>query len=173
MLSLSSQIESVLFVRTEGVSLGFLAKFLEVETREIEEALGILKSDLENRGLQLLRSGEQCMLVTHADMSARIGSLFEEDTSSELSPASLQTLSIILYKGVASRAEVTYIRGVDSRMSLRNLTMRGLIEKASSDSYRPTTDTLRHLGVARVDDLPRYKDIAESLAREMSSRRGE
>lgn len=173
MIKLEAQIESVLFVRTEGVTINFLAKLLEVTASEIDSALGALSESLGERGLKLLRSGDTCMLVTHPEMSSTIATLFDEDTTSELTPSSLQTLSIILYKGTATRSEISYIRGVDSRMSLRNLTMRGLIEKAGSDTYRASTDTLRHLGVARVEDLPRYKDIAENLAKEMSSRRGE
>ncbi len=173
MIKLESQIESVLFVRTEGVTVSFLAKFLGVESSAITEALTNLKHELHGRGIQLLCSGDTCMLVTATEMSEKISSLFEEDQAGELSPASLQTLSIILYKGIATRAEISYIRGVDSRLSLRNLTMRGLIEKAGSDSYRSTTDTLRHLGVGSVEELPRFADIKESLAEEMSSRRGE
>jgi segregation and condensation protein B len=113
------------------------------------------------------------MLVTHDSMSDTLSSLFEEEVGGELSPASLQTLSIIAYKGTASRGEISYIRGVDSRMSLRNLTIRGLIEKAGTDSYKLTTDTLRHLGVGRVEELPRWKDIGEALLSEVSKRRGE
>jgi segregation and condensation protein B len=173
MISLESQIESVLFVRTEGVTTNFLSTFLEVPASDIRNALATLATQLEGRGLKLLQSGDTCMLVTHPDMGLKIATLFDEDTTAELTPASLQTLSIILYKGTATRGEISYIRGVDSRMSLRNLLMRGLIEKTNGDAYRATTDTLRHLGVPRVEDLPRYKDISENLAQEMSSRRGE
>jgi segregation and condensation protein B len=173
MLTLSAQIESVLFIRTEGVKVSFLAKLLNKSDEEIRQGLLELGKDLEGRGLKLLASGDTSMLVTHDSMSETLSSLFEEEVAGELSPASLQTLSIIAYKGVASRGEISYIRGVDSRMSLRNLTIRGLIEKASSDSYRLTTDTLRHLGVGSVEELPRFKDIGEALASEVSKRRGE
>jgi segregation and condensation protein B len=173
MLTLSAQIESVLFIRTEGVKVSFLCKLLGKSDEEIRGALNELSDLLEGRGLKLLQSGDTCMLVTHDSMSDTLSSLFEEEVGGELSPASLQTLSIIAYKGTASRGEISYIRGVDSRMSLRNLTIRGLIEKAGTDSYKLTTDTLRHLGVGRVEELPRWKDIGEALLSEVSKRRGE
>ncbi len=173
MLQLSAQIESVLFIRTEGVKVSFLSKLLKTTDSEVREGLAELAVSLEGRGLKLLQSGDTCMLVTHDSMSDTLSSLFEEEVGGELSPASLQTLSIIAYKGLASRGEISYIRGVDSRLSLRNLTIRGLIEKAGGDNYRLTTDTLRHLGVGKVEELPRFKDIGEALASEVNKRRGE
>jgi segregation and condensation protein B len=173
MISISAQIESILFVKTEGVKVSYLATLLHISNDEVKASLDILHSELTFRGLQLLRSGDTVMLVTHSDMSHIIQSLFEEETGGELTPASLQTLSIIAYKGIATRGEVSYIRGVDSRMSLRNLSLRGLVEKSGSDSYRPTTDCLRFLGVTSVEELPRFRDIHETLKNETTKRRGE
>jgi segregation and condensation protein B len=169
MITLQSQIEGILFVRTEGVKVSLLCKLLSAQEEDIRSALTGLKGSLEGRGIQLLFSGDTAMLTTHAELSDIVGDLFEEDTKTELTPASLQTLSIILYKGTASRGEISYIRGVDSRMSLRNLSIRGLIERVGTDTYRATTDTLRFLGVGSVEELPRFADIKESLAREIST----
>lgn len=167
MISLEAQIEGVLFVRTEGVKRSFLCKTLERKDEEIVSALEVLSVRLRGRGLQLLQSGDTIMLTTHSELSLIIGALFEEDTASELTPAALQTLSIILYKGTAHRGEISYIRGVDSRMSLRNLSLRGLIERVGTDKYKASPDALRHLGVGSVEDLPRYRDINEALGAEL------
>lgn len=168
MIALNAQIEGVLFVRTEGAKISYLAKILTTSEDSIRESLVVLQNDLQNRGVKLLVSGDTAMLTTHPDLSDTIGALFEEDTTSELTPASLQTLSIILYKGSVTRGEISYMRGVDSRMSLRNLTVRGLIEKAGPDRYRPSPDILRHLGVGSVEELPRFKDIKEALSKELT-----
>lgn len=173
MIKIESQIESILFIKTEGVTVYFLAKFLETEVEEIEKGLESLKSSLKDRGINLLRSGNSVLLVTKPEMSEKINSLFEEETGGELSQAALQTLSIILYKKVATRGEISYIRGVDSRMSIRNLMLRGLIEKAGQDSYRPSIDTLRHMGISQVEELPRFKDISETLKEEVSKKKSE
>lgn len=167
MLTLDSQIESVLFVRTEGVTVSFLSKVLGVEEKEIKEALEALKAKLEGSGIKLLVSGENVLLTTHPAMSGVIESIMSEQATGELTPASLQTLSIILYKGGATKADISYIRGVDARMSLRSLSMRGLIEKSGKESYRATVDTLRFLGIGNVKELPRFKDIQESLSKEL------
>jgi segregation and condensation protein B len=173
MISISAQIESILFTKTEGVKVSYLSNLLNISTDEVKEGLDALMEELQERGVQLLRSGDTAMLVTHSDMAQFISGLFEEETGGELTQASLQTLSIVVYKGVATRGEVSYIRGVDSRMSLRNLSLRGLIEKAGADAYRPTTDCLRFLGVSTVEELPRFKDINDALLQETSKRKGE
>ncbi len=171
-IKLESQIESILFVRTEGVTISFLAKILSVDEPSIKDALDTLKRDLEHRGVQLLISGSNVMLTTHAEMSEIVSSLFSDEDKGELSLSSLQTLSIILYKGEASRGEISYLRGVDSRMSIRNLLIRGLIEKAGKDSYRGTIDTLRFLGVSSVEDLPKWKEVKDAITIETERKDG-
>jgi segregation and condensation protein B len=174
-ITLAAYIESILFVKTEGVSVSFLAKTLEKKEGEIETALTELQKRLEDThsGLQLVRSGSHVLLTTHALLSGVMADIFSEEDKGELSPSSLQTLSIILYKGEASRGEISYIRGVDSRTSLRNLLIRGLIEKTGRDSFKGTTDVLRFLGVSSVEDLPRFKDVKEALEKEVKQKDGE
>jgi DNA-binding MarR family transcriptional regulator len=47
--------------------------------------------------------------------------------------------------------------------------MRALIEKSEDASdkrkirYQPTVEALAHLGVARKEDLPRYKEFTEGM----------
>jgi segregation and condensation protein B len=174
-MTLTAHIESILFVKTEGVSVSFLAKTLEKKEDEIERALAELGKRLDETGsgLQLVRSGSQVLLSTHAVLSGFMAEIFSEEDKGELSPSSLQTLSIILFKGEATRGEITYMRGVDSRTSLRNLLIRGLIEKTGRDSFRPTADVLRFLGVSSVEDLPRFKDVKEALEKEVKQKDGE
>jgi segregation and condensation protein B len=77
----------------------------------------------------------------------------------------LETISIIAYKGPVSRAEIDYIRGVQSNFILRNLQIRGLVEKITNEKdhrsflYRPTFELLQFLGVSRIEDLPEYDKV--------------
>ena len=70
------------------------------------------------------------MLGTAPQMSATVETLTKEELMKDLGKAGLETISIILYKGPISRAEIDYIRGVQSNFILRNLLVRGLIEKS-------------------------------------------
>ena len=77
----------------------------------------------------------------------------------------METLAIIAYKGPLTRAHIEYVRGVNSSFTLRNLVMRGLVERmenpkdARSYLYGTSFNFLKHLGVARPEDLPRFEEF--------------
>ena len=83
--------------------------------------------------------------------------------------AGLETLSIILYQGPITRSEIDYIRGVNSNFILRNLLVRGLIEKIVSPKdtrsfmYRPTFELLQHIGVSKIENVPDYQKIRTEI----------
>ena len=75
-------------------------------------------------------------------------------------------LSIILYKGPISKAEIDQIRGVNSSYILRNLLIRGLVERKNLSGktvYSETFDLMRYLGVAKKEDLPAYDKVIDKL----------
>jgi len=93
----------------------------------------------------------------------------KEELNKELSKASLETLSIILYKNGVGRSLIDYIRGVNSSFTLRALSIRGLIEKSidKEDSrryiYKPTFELLSFMGVKSVEELPDYELVNKSI----------
>ena len=98
------------------------------------------------------------------------GRIFVKDElSKDLSGASLETLAVVVYKGPVTRKEIEYIRGVNVSFSLRNLLLRGLIEKVSSKLdpriflYTPSILALKYLGVASVAELPGYVEVAHEI----------
>ena len=95
-------------------------------------------------------------------MSPVIESIQKEELSRELSRASLECLTIVLYRGPLPRREIDEIRGVNSSYTLRALLVRGLIEREDS-LYRPTTKLLEYLGVTSHEDLPEYRDVFKKL----------
>src|SRR3989344_2266540 len=112
-MNLESKIEAILFFKGEPISREKLASILKVSKEEIRDALESLRINLENRGIVLQENGTEIMLGTHPEMSAIVENLQKEELNKELSKASLETLSIILYKNGANRAEIDYIRGVN------------------------------------------------------------
>jgi segregation and condensation protein B len=159
-MKLSSKIEAILFYKAEPVSVKEMAKLLNTETSEIEQASQDLKEELSERGISLLLKDGEMILGTDPELSPLIDQLVKEELSRDLGKAGLETLSIILYKGPVSRSEVDYIRGVNSTFIIRNLLIRGLIDKSPNpkDSrsfvYSPTFQLLSFLGIESVDDLP-------------------
>ena len=77
---------------------------------------------------------------------------------------SLETLTIIAYRGPITKPEIEQIRGVNCSLILRNLLIRGLIEEKEDkqrlqNTYTISFDFLRHLGADRVEELPQYSDL--------------
>ena len=168
-MQLSSQLESILFFKGEAVSLKVLSGILEKSESEIVEALDILKNDLQDRGIRLIQNNGRAMLGTAPEMSSVIEKIKKEELSKDLGKASLETLSIVLYRGPVRKAQIDYIRGVNSGSILRNLLVRGLIEKkADKESqrsflYYPTFELLSYLGVSKLEELPEYEKVKNEL----------
>lgn len=169
-MNLEAKIESVLYYTGEPTSLTELSKILKVNAEEMNEAIKILEEKLAGRGVELMRIGEKVALATNKEADELINEMRKDELNKELSKASLETLSVILYKPGCSRSEIDYIRGVNSSFILRNLQLRGLIEKKldSKDArryvYEPTLDLLGYLGVRKLEDLPDYTEIKEKLS---------
>ena len=168
-MELESKIEGLLFYKNEDLKINKLASLLNASEDEIKEALNKLENSLSNRGVVLMRKDDSVTLGINNELSSIIESIRKDEISKELTKASLETLSIILYKNNVSRSEIDYIRGVNSSFILRNLLVRGLIEKITDpkDSrrmlYRPTFDTLSFMGISSVDKLPNYEEVQKQL----------
>jgi segregation and condensation protein B len=168
-MELESKIEGLLFYKGEDVEIKKLAELLKVSEQEIENSLKKLEQSLFGRGLVLVHKNNRVVLGISSELSPIIESIRKDEITKELTKASLDTLSIILYKNDVSRSEIDYIRGVNSSFILRNLLVRGLIEKVvdGKDSrralYRPTFDTLSYMGVTSIEQLPNYNEIKAQL----------
>jgi segregation and condensation protein B len=168
-MTLDQKIEGLLFFKGEPLARSVLARFFKVTEAEVEDALVILEEALSGRGIALVRKLDEVMLGTKAELGPLFEQMRKEELSKELSKASLETLTIVLYKGAATRSEIDYIRGVNSGFILRNLLVRGLVEKETdaTDSrkyvYKPTFDLISYLGVTKLEDLPEYEAMRTAL----------
>ena len=168
-MELDKQIEAVLFWKGEPQSIKKLAASLGKKEEEIKAGLETLKEKIKDRGVALVFKDDEVMLGTAAGLSHIIERLTKEELVRDLGKAGLETISIIAYKGPVSRAEIDYIRGVQSTFILRNLQIRGLVERIPNEKdrrsflYRPTFDLLAFLGVARIEDLPEYEKVKAEL----------
>jgi len=168
-MELESKIEGLLFYKGEDMAISKIAEIFQVTIEEVEVALTKLQKSHENRGLVLVRKDDRVVLGIGKDLSPIIESIRKDEITKELSKASLETLSIILYKNGITRTEIDYIRGVNSSFILRNLLVRGLIEKIidNNDSrkilYRPTFDTISYMGITSIEELPNFNKVKAQL----------
>lgn len=164
---LSVRIEAILFYIAEPVKISFLAKTLEIKIDAIKDALKILTESLQERGVKIVEHNEEVSLVTSPEFASLIEKLIKEERERELGRAGIETLTIVAYKGPISKKEIEYIRGVNSQYAVRNLLLRGLIERNQTVDgkmvYTVTSDTIRFLGLKNIADLPEFEEIKKQL----------
>jgi len=163
------KIEAILFFKGEPVSRKKLSEILSAGQVEINEGIEKLKENLQNRGITLIENDNDITLGTAPELSKMIEDLQKEELNKDLSKASLETLSIVLYKNGVSRAEIDYIRGVNSSFTLRALSVRGLVEKTVDEKdnrrfiYKPSFELLSFMGVKSVEELPDWAEVSNSV----------
>lgn len=162
---LKQKIEALLFISGEPISIEELGKILETPQEELILAINSLKEDCLNqkRGLVVIENDGMYQLTTNQIVSAIIEKYLKETLKEDLTPASLETLAIIAYKGPINRLEIDNIRGVNSTFILRNLLIRGLIDRridprrANAYIYKPSFDLMRTLGIEKLEQLPDFE----------------
>lgn len=174
-LPLSAQIESLLLYEGSALSINDIAKTLGAKKESVAEAIEELKQSLINRGIVLIENGTNYMLATHPEMQPVFEQLRKQELERELSKAALETLTVIVYRSPITKTEIDYIRGVNSVFSLRNLMVRGLIEKIETEKetqYVPSTDTLSFMGISGSKDLPDFEHVQQEFAKILARESG-
>ncbi|OGY62357.1 MAG: SMC-Scp complex subunit ScpB [Candidatus Harrisonbacteria bacterium RIFCSPHIGHO2_01_FULL_44_13] len=173
--NLIAQLEALLFIYGEPLDFKKIAKILNTEAVEVREAAEVLKKDLSqnNRGLFLILNDGKIQLTTKPVFGKFLEEVAKKEFVEDLTPASLETLAIVAYTGPISRIHIDYVRGVNSSYILRSLLLRGLInrsldpEGSNAYLYNASFDLLKHLGIAKIEDLPeynKYKELIKNVA---------
>ncbi len=166
---LKSQITSILFVSSKPVSVSELLEVLEVEEDSLKLAVSELTAENTKSGIIILALNDKLQLSSNPDNSSQVKKFLTLELREKLTDASLETLAIIVYKKAVSKAEIENIRGVNSQYILRQLLIRGLIEKIASTSdkrmqlYRPTLELMQHLGIKNIQELPDFEELTRSI----------
>ena len=165
-LSPVALLESVLFVASGPVALSRLAKTLETTTAVVRSLLHTLTQHYEMRGLQLQWSSDSAVQLTTAPAaSAVIERFLGLESTTRLSQASLEVLSIVAYMQPITRPNVDQIRGVNSDGALRTLLSKGLVEEVGRMEtpgrpilYGTTPEFLQHFGLVGLEAMPRLDE---------------
>lgn len=169
-MNLEQKIEAILFFKSEPLSCAELAKLTGATRADIAASVFTLRHTLQGRGVTLLEENDTVALGTSSNAAPLIEKIITDELDRDVGKAGLETLSAILYRGPLTRAEIDYIRGVNSSFILRHLLVRGLVERLPHPNdqrsflYRPTFDLLSYLGVSRVEELPDYADVRARIS---------
>lgn len=168
-MNIESIIESLLFISGEPMSFKRLVKITSFKEKDIKlsaDKLAERYSDQGN-GLRILVKDEKVQMVTAAENSEFVEKFLKADIEGELSRAALEVLSVVAYRGPIARSEIEEIRGVNCSFTLRHLMIRGLVERINNPKdaraylYKISFDFLKKLGVEKVEDLPKFKELKE------------
>jgi segregation and condensation protein B len=166
---LKSQILSILFVSSKPVSMAELEASLGVGADQIREAIAEIVADNHKNGIILLAHNDKLQLATNPDNSPVVKKFLSLELREKLSDAALETLAVIAYRQPVSKAEIENIRGVNSQYTIRQLLIRGLVEKIGSPTdkrvqhYRTTLEFMQHLGLKDMKDLPDFEEITKNI----------
>jgi segregation and condensation protein B len=170
-LEITALVEAILFVSPEPLSADQIANILETTPRLVKKALEEIDMLYENRGIRLQYHKKKIQITSAPEAAPILEKMLELETTSTLSQAALETLSIIAYQQPITRPQVDSIRGVNSDGVLRTLLTKGLIDDVGRADgpgrpilYSTTPDFLKYFGLSSYDELPPldFEEIQES-----------
>jgi segregation and condensation protein B len=165
-MKLDLKIEALLFYKAAPLNKITLMKTLDCQEDDFHAALDNIRARQQHSALCLLETETDIQLVTAPEVSDFLASQQKEELKADIGKAGAETLAIILYREPITRAEIDRIRGVNSSFILRNLMVRGLIERHTrkgNQVYRIAPQLLQHLGVEQKYDLPQYATFMNSI----------
>ncbi|MBI1975217.1 MAG: SMC-Scp complex subunit ScpB [Parcubacteria group bacterium] len=170
--NIKTLLEALLLVSGAPISVTRLARAVGESEDEVRGILVGLKNEYaeQNRGMRILEIGDEVQLGTAPEAAGAVEKLVKEEFPDELTPATLETLAIVVYRGPIPRAEIDFIRGVNSSYILRSLLIRGLITREPDSKrsnvwlYKPSFELLQLLGVTSRNDLPDFSALSKKLS---------
>lgn len=165
-MGLKNKIESLLFIAAKPIAskqLASLVKRSEPDVKAAAEAL-IESYKKEARGVQIIKNNAKYQMVSSSENTKLVSDYIKDETTGELTRPSLETLTIVAYRGSISKLDLDRIRGVNCSLIIRNLLLRGLIEakkdkKRRETYYNITFDFIRFLGLNEINELPDYERL--------------
>lgn len=165
------QIGALLFASPETLSTDRLVQLLErprkARVSALLDTLGerLAAGDLP---LTLVEISGGWRILTRPELAEVVQRLARVRRQEKVTPAALETLSIVAYRQPVTNAEVEAIRGVQSGAMLRGLVDRGLLrvtgradQPGAPLQYGTTRDFLDKFALGSLEDLPRDGELAQ------------
>ncbi len=161
-------IEGFLFYKSAPQKKQVIIKLFDISEEDFTRALVILKERLQTGATRIVETETEIQLVTCVEMAPVIEAMRKNELKADIGKAGAETLAIILYRAPISRSEIDRVRGVNSSFILRNLLIRGLVERVQDKTnggskFTVTPALLAHLGVSHKHELPDFARISDVL----------
>jgi len=161
-------IEGLLFYKSAPQKKQTVLKLFGISVEELRHAIEVLKERLQHGAIRLVETSEELQLVTCSELAPVIETLRKNELKADIGKAGAETLAIILYQEPVTRAEIDRVRGVNSSFILRNLLIRGLIDRQHNKvrnafEFIISPALLTYLGVTEKQQLPDFSVVADAL----------
>jgi segregation and condensation protein B len=157
---LQRDVEALLFVAAEALSIKQLAKLTGAEEAEVTVALQKIDEDFSHRGVVLREiAGGYRFASSPGAREAVEAYLMPPKTN--LSPAALETLAIAAYMQPVTKGEIEGIRGVSADSVIATLVDRRFLTESGRKEvpgrpilYKTTPEFLEAFGLRSLEELP-------------------
>jgi len=166
---LARRLEALLFISPRPLAVEDLAAACEATATDVDPALAGLVAEYAagRHGIVVTEVGGGFTFTVADDCAETVRRHSGLERPDDLSPALLETLSVVAYLEPVTRADVAEVRGVSSEWALAGLEERGLIEERGRAAtpgapilYGTTDRFLKLFGLRSRDELPPLDEFA-------------
>ncbi len=164
------KLEAILFATAKHISANRLQKHFKVSEEDLLKLIEEIKTKYnnDNSGIHLLEQEGKFLFVTNSEAASDAEAFLKKQATGPLTRASLETLTVIAYRGPITRPEIEQIRGINCGVILRNLLIRGYIDEAQDmeklqHAYSVSMKFIQKLGLKDISELPEYEDFKTNV----------
>ena len=164
-------VEGVLFVSGEGVEIDEFKSRFDMNDREFNKCLDILKEKYnEDSGINIIQYKTKVQLCSNPQIVENIAEILNPIRERSLTKAALETVAIIAYKQPITRIEIENIRGANSDYAIQLLQSNNLIEVVGRKDtvgkpllFGTTENFLKRFELKSIESLPNYNELLDRI----------
>jgi segregation and condensation protein B len=164
-------IEGVLFVAGEGVPIDEFKSRFEMNDREFNKCLDILKEKYnEESGINVITYKNKVQLCSNPAIVDSISEILNPIRERSLTKAAMETVAIVAYKQPVTRIDIENIRGVNCDYAIQLLQANNLIEVVGRKDtvgkpvlFGTTENFLKRFELESIDQLPNYNESLDGI----------
>ena len=164
-------IEGVLFVSGEGVEIDEFKTRFDINDREFNKCLDILKEKYDEKsGINVIQYKKKVQLCSNPEIADNIAEILNPIRERSLTKAAMETVAIIAYKQPVTRLEIENIRGSSSDYAIQLLQSNNLIEVVGRKDtvgkpllFGTTESFLKRFELESIENLPDYEQLLDRI----------
>lgn len=164
-------IEGVLFVSGEGVQIDEFKSRFDMNDREFNKCLDILKEKYnQDSGINVITYKNKVQLCSNPEIVENISEILNPIRERSLTKAAMETVAIVAYKQPVTRIDIENIRGVNCDYAIQLLQANNLIEVVGRKDtvgkpvlFGTTENFLKRFELTSLEDLPNYNELLDRI----------